>query len=390
MASVEQRGTAWRAVVRLDNGKKITATRDTRAEAVAWGEAQERLKAAGMLRLGSECDVTVEAMFEAYETAVASKTDSAKWNILRIRKWSHDPIALRKLHSIVTHDINEWINRRGEAVSGSTVNRELNLMSGAFAYAVKDRKWIEVNPCHGARRPASARPRARPPLSPSQIEAICVATGYHRDPELRTKTARVGACFLLAMETGARSGEILRARPIDFWRARSTLHIAAIEVGGRKGSKSGRSQLDPSRNVPLTGRAIELLDQLLASMPAEQPYIVGISDSSRDALWRKAVKQAGLVDVHFHDMKHEAATRLAPFLDVLALSHAIGTKDVRLLRDVYYNSDASRSAALLPQQLSPPRSAQVSQEAQHHTQPSYAPRAKIDGNGEEPPDHKQK
>ena len=41
-------------------------------------------------------------------------------------------------------------------------------------------------------------------------------------------------------------------------------------------------------------------------------------------------------------MKHEAATRLAGFIDVIALSHAIGTKDLKLLRDTYYNNDASR------------------------------------------------
>ena len=35
----------------------------------------------------------------------------------------------------------------------------------------------------------------------------------------------------------------------------------------------------------------------------------------------------------------------------LALSHAIGTKDIRLLREVYYNENAARSAALLPRQL---------------------------------------
>lgn len=50
-------------------------------------------------------------------------------------------------------------------------------------------------------------------------------------------------------------------------------------------------------------------------------------------------------------MKHEAATRLAGFIDVIALSHAIGTKDLKLLRDTYYNNDASRIAHSLPDSL---------------------------------------
>lgn len=76
-----------------------------------------------------------------------------------------------------------------------------------------------------------------------------------------------------------------------------------------------------------------------------------MTDSQRDALWRKARDRSGVEDLHFHDLKHEAATRLAGFIDVIALSHAIGTKDLKLLRDTYYNNDASRIAHSLPDSL---------------------------------------
>lgn len=351
MASVEQRGHTWRVTVRVPGGGKVYATRDTKAEAEAWGASQERLKSLGKLHATS--GVTVGELFESFDDDVAAKTDSGRWNSLRIRAWGRDPLTHLRVSDVTTHDINGWIERRGLDVSGATVNRELNLLSAAFTYAVKVRRWITVNPCHGAFRPERARPRCRPLLSPDEIAAICVATGYDTDPALATRTARVGACFLLALETGMRSGEILRARPRDYWRDKRTMHVAAIETGGRKGARSGRASLDPSRNVPLTSRAIEIVDQLVSTSPPNQPYIVGISDRQRDALWRKSVKMSGVDDLHFHDTKHEAATRLAAFLDVLALSHALGTKDVRLLRDTYYNHDASRSAALLPERLTP-------------------------------------
>lgn len=351
MASVERRGDVWRVVVRLPGGKKISATRDTKAEAEVWGATQERLKSLGKLTATSE--VLVDELFDSFETDLASKTDSGRWNSLRIRKWSDDPIVKLRVSAVTTHDINGWIERRGKSVSPATVNRELNLMSAAFTYAVKVRRWIETNPCHGARRPERTRPRKRALLTPHEIAAICTATGYDSDPKLRTLSARVGACFLLALETGMRSGEMLRARPRDYWPDKRTLHVAATEVGGRKSSRSGTSSADPSRNVPLTERAMTLIQQLLDSKPPGQPYIVGLTDRQRDALWRKAVKLSGVDDLHFHDSKHEAATRLAPLLDVLALSHALGTKDVRLLRDTYYDNDASVSAARLPLQLTP-------------------------------------
>ena len=360
MAWIAQRGKVWRAVVRTPDGR-INSTHDTRAEAEAWAARQEHKKAVGTTHGGA----TVGELFEAYYDAVASKRDSAKWDKLRLDKWCLDRIAERPLADVSTRDINEWIARRsedmhrGKRVTCATINRELNLMSGAFEYARKDREWIKVNPCHGARRPDKGKARKPKLLTPEQIEAVCISTGYAHDQQLQTLTARVGACFLLALETGMRSGEILRMRPADYWRNQNTLHVAAIERGGRKSSKSGQLS-DPGRDVPLTARVIELLDQLIASMPAGQPYIVGASDSQRDSLWRKARDQAGLIGHTFHDSKHEACTRLASHIDVLALSHAIGTKDVQLLRDLYYCNDTPHTAALLPRELTPtsrPRSA---------------------------------
>ena len=361
MASFETRGKSIRVIVRLPGGAKETATFDTRAEAEAWSDRMEKKKTLGLLKPSQAGGVTNGELFETFLDAVASKNDSAKWNRLRLMKWCKDPLAALRVGNTLTHDINEWINRSlsqpnqrtGKEITGATVNRELNLMSAAFAYAVKDRRWITINPCHGARRPEQGKRRKRELLTPEEISAIRISTGYDADPDLRTLTSRVGACFLLTLETGMRSGEVLRLRPLDYRREIRTVHVAAIEQGGRKGGKSGRATTDPSRNVPLTARAIELLDQLVRTQPADQPYIVGVDDVQRDSLWRKARNQAGVVNLHFHDTKHEAATRLARYIDVLALSHALGTKDVRLLRDVYYNDDAERSAALLPAQLSP-------------------------------------
>jgi integrase len=326
MASIEVRGKSVRAIVRVD-GKKRSATFDTRAQALTWIKQMEGTKASST--------VTVGALFEEYLDEVAGKTDSAKFNKLRILNWLRDPICERTLGEIVTYDINQWIARRLEEVGPATVNRELNLMSGAFRYALRARKWIEVNPCHGAQRPRQPQARDRPLLTPSQLAAIRISAGE----DLTCQTARVGACFFLALETGMRSGEILRLKPADYLPHLNTLVVAGREQGGRKTG---------ARRVPLTAEAKRLLDALL---PLAGEYIVGVSDANRDALWRKIVRRAGLDDAHFHDAKHEACTRLSRFLDVLELSHAIGTKDIRLLRDTYYVSDASRAAARLPASL---------------------------------------
>lgn len=326
MASIEQRGRSFRAVVRV-GGQKRTATFDTRAQALLWAKRMEGTTVA--------CTVTVGTLLEEYLDEVASKTDSAKWNRLRIMKWLQDPIADLTLGAIVTYDINQWISRRLVDVSPATANRELNLLSSAFRYALRARKWVEVNPCHGAQRPRPPAGRNRPLLTPLQLACIRQAAGE----DLTCQTARVGACFFLALETGMRSGEILRLKPADYLPQANTLVVAARERGGRKTG---------ARRVPLTAEAKRIIESLL---PGAGEYIVGVTDANRDALWRKIARRAALDNAHFHDAKHEACTRLSRFLDVLELSHAIGTKDVRLLRDTYYVSDASRAAARLPGSL---------------------------------------
>jgi len=353
MASYEKRGKTVRVVVRVPGAGKRTATFDTMVQARAWAREVERKKAAGTLGAG----ITVGDMLECYLDDVASRTDSARWNTIRIHAFLRDPLAQRALDAVITHDIDLWISRRmntpsartGKPVSGATVNRELNLLSAAFSYAIKTRKWIKENPCHGAQRLPGGKARDRRLLTADEIKALCAATGYSEDRALTTIGSRVGACFLLALETGMRSGEILRLRPADYSREDRTVFVSATEKGGRKGARSGYVQAH--RTVPLTVRAVQIIDQLLQTMPEDQPYIVGMTDSQRDANWRKYRDMSGVRDLHFHDAKHEAATRLCKFLDVISLSHVIGTKNLRLLRDTYYNNDARHAATLLPDRL---------------------------------------
>ncbi|MDY0747533.1 tyrosine-type recombinase/integrase [Paucibacter sp. R3-3] len=374
MASYEPRGNSIRVVVRLPGGGKKTATFDTQLEAEAWAkEVSRKLKeqaVTGLALIGQKNErKNNRRLFDIYLDAVAMQQDS-KGPQSVLKALCEDPIADLMTAATTTHNINQWIARSltrirkkgGKPATSSTVNRELIVLSSAFTYAVKALRWIAVNPCHGANAVPTSRPRARPLLTPEEIKAVITTSGYERRPELDTHRARTGAAFLLALETGMRAGEILRLRPKDYFRSASYLHVAALERGGRKGSKGGKI-VDASREVPLTGRAMELLDQLIATMPKNQkfeakhalsmpPYIMGITDSQRNVAWREISELSGVEDLHFHDAKHEAATRLSRYIDVIALSHAIGTKSIKLLRDTYYNNDPTRIASLLPAQLS--------------------------------------
>ncbi len=51
----------------------------------------------------------------------------------------------------------------------------------------------------------------------------------------------------------------------------------------------------------------------------------------------RAVKRAGLGDLHFHDLRHEGTSRLAEKLDnVLELSAVTGNKTLSMLKRYYH------------------------------------------------------
>jgi integrase len=59
--------------------------------------------------------------------------------------------------------------------------------------------------------------------------------------------------------------------------------------------------------------------------------------NSLKAAWVRAVERAGLDDLHFHDLRHCATSRLATRLpNVIELGAVTGHKDVRMLGRYYH------------------------------------------------------
>ena len=77
------------------------------------------------------------------------------------------------------------------------------------------------------------------------------------------------------------------------------------------GSETGLAMLDDTKNgepreVPLSNRASEILNSLART----DEQIFPITDNSVRLAWPRLTKRAGLVDFRFHDLRHEAISRL--------------------------------------------------------------------------------
>lgn len=299
------------------DGVRSSGTFDTKAAALAW-EAERRTAQPG----GVATTQTCKDAFEKYEREVSKKKKGHRWEALRLAAFCRSDLGEVRVCDVDASHIAAWRDTRLKSVSGETVNREMNLLSNVFTIARKEWKWITESPTEDVKRPKGSKARFRR-ISDEEIEQVCIALGW-RDVAPVTKQQRIACAFLFAIETAMRVGEICALRK-EHVNGR-VAHVAD--------SKNGED-----RDVPLSARAVELWSMV--------PDGFGITSSSVDAMFRTARDtRTTIKDLHFHDTRHEATTRLARKLHVLDLARMTGHKDIRKLM-IYYNESAEDIAAKL-------------------------------------------
>jgi len=137
---------------------------------------------------------------------------------------------------------------------------------------------------------------------------------YQLLKSLETSRIYLRPLVILGIDTGMRLGEIenLRWPDIDFQR--ETIYVAK--------SKTGKP-----RSIPMTNRTKELLLSLRTN-ERESVFenLPGISMA-----FRKACRKAGIVNFHFHDLRHTFATRLAESgADVATIAALLGHSSIQM------------------------------------------------------------
>ena len=332
MASIMQRGDSWRGMIRR-RGQVLTRTFDTKTEAEAWAEREEAriLKgatAAAVIKTPSS--LTVGALFDRYATEVSPGKGGARWEQIRLRALAPAfPMAAVDLDGAA---IAEWRDRRLKAVTAATVNRELNLISAVYTRAIRGwRLPVAANPVHAIQRPPQPRSRRRR-VSDSERAAIIKALAWSGEAEPVDIREWVAWSFCFALESMARQGEILRLT----WR-----HVHTE----RKFCHLPRTKNGYPRDVPLSTKAVTLFE-MLTPQDADA-RVVPVDAGTFGRYFREAVRDAEIDDLHFHDTRREALTRMAEKLPNIAeLARASGHRGTRALM-VYYEPSMTETAGKL-------------------------------------------
>lgn len=315
MASIRKNGKKWRAEVYVD-GKRASRSFVTKAEAMAWSLDAERKMA-----VGTFTNRTVRDAFERYAEEVSPKKAGVKWEQTRLAYYSRDPIAQVRLDQLTATDTADLRDRRLKEVSGATWRRDVILLSNCMKVAVKEWRWLTANPFTDTTLPPDNPPRDR---RVTEDELLRLRQASSQD--VRTLSHRALMAFEFAIETGMRGGEICAMTRANVHA--KVVHVPGTAPGERKSKK---------RDVPLSLKARAILASVMAL--GFDP-VWGMDAGQKDANFRKLANMAGIEGLNFHDSRHEAATRLASKMHVLALARMLGHADIRQLQ-TYYNEAAA-------------------------------------------------
>lgn len=347
MAQITKRGDLqWRARVRVKGYPDQSRTFMYREDAEKWARATEReLETAGFVDRREAEKTTLRTVLERYAREITPRKKSAEIEAVKISVLLKDKaLANLKMSAISSSAVAAWRDRRSTDVGASTIIRELGILSAVLNHA--RREWgIHVeNPIRYVKRPPAPRARDRRLSGDEEsylLKALADATrnsdgtfgsGGSRNPWL-------APLVQLAMETAMRRGELLALswEHVDLKRC-----VARLPV-----TKNG-----DARDVPLSTRAVAILKSLPRNIAGPvfpttaEAVKLGFTRALRRAqiTYRDDCKEAGkrpapsfLQDLHFHDLRHEATSRLADKLpNLIELSAVTGHRDLRMLKRYYH------------------------------------------------------
>lgn len=331
MATIRKRGKTWQAIV---NRKGVYASESSpiKAHVVAWAKKIETEIEAN--KFTGESNKTFADLLNAYGDEYSIKNEGGSKEVMRFKMYArlYPDLLAKKLSALNSHVMAvEWRDQRSAVVKPGSVRREWNTLSKVFNTAVKQYKWMNVNPLEELSRPTAPEPRERR-VTDEEVTKILGCMGYKSDQYPKTISAKTGTVWLFALETAMRQKEIciLKWEWVDL--EKRTVSIPKLTV---EHTKTG------ARKIPLTLKAVALIEKMLngRSVVDSEERVFGLSESQVSSNFRKYRDRALIKGMTFHDSKHEAVTRLASKMRIEDLSRVVGTRNLKILMG-YYNRSA--------------------------------------------------
>lgn len=214
----------------------------------------------------------------------------------RIKSIRHSDIEAYKLHRLDTPTMH------GGQRQISSVNRELEMLRAMLRFCVRQ-GWLVNSPfAMGDALISKADETRRERVITFDEERRLIEAFNKPDLQGRRRRIHLLPLYYAAVDTAARRGELfkLRWKHVDF--PSRTITIIA------ENTKTART-----RTVGMTPRLSDALMMLWNESPQELDALVfcyGNTYSTFKTAWQSACKDAGIVGLKWHDLRHSAVTRM--------------------------------------------------------------------------------
>lgn len=207
----------WRVQIEV-RGARDAATLPTKRQAVEWAAQRKApLLAEGRGAMG-EIKTLADAMARYGREVSPTKRGEAK-ELLRLAAFAKHPSfpARVRLADLQPKHLAAWRDARLAVNSRGSVLRDMTLVSHVLEVARREWRWIASNPMKDVRRPAEPDHRERI-IAPHEVRAMLRVMGWSSRAPVRSVAQAVAWCFVLALQTGMRAGE-----------------LCGLQLGGRAG-----------------------------------------------------------------------------------------------------------------------------------------------------------
>jgi|ETNmetMinimDraft_23_1059889.scaffolds.fasta_scaffold54351_2 integrase len=330
MATIVERRTGdgkirYQAKVRLKGFPPQTATFDRKTDARKWIQDTESAIRDGRHFKGTEAKRhTLSEMIERYmRDVLPSKSDSMQRDQTTQLNWWKERIGDRLLSDITPALIAEHrdlllkeIGPKKKKRSPSSVINYMAALSHVFTIAIREWEWLEDSPIRNVRKPKRPRGRVRFLDKEEREQFLEVCKASHN--------SALYPVVVLALSTGARRMEIMNLTwgDIDFIRKRAIIHETKNDE--RRAIRLG----EPVFKVIGEIQKVRRIDTNLLF-----PDETGRKPIDLRRAWDKAIKEVGIEDFRFHDLRHSAASYLAMEGASLAeISAALGHKTLQMVK----------------------------------------------------------
>ena len=309
MASFRFRNNRWQARVQRKGQKDLAKSFISKPDAEKWARSVEiEIDRGTYINTDYAQKTLFKEILQKYLDDVAPNMRSADNQIIRVKKLMKHPIAEVSMAQLSPKHMANYRDERLKLIKPNTVIRELAILSSIINHAKHEWGLNVINPVKMIKKPSSSQGRDRI-LNDEELDRLFI--------QLEKVSPWYKPLVEFALETAMRRGELMSLIWLNINFEKSVAFLPLTKNGD-------------SRYIPLSLKAIRILKLLPRDIEGR---VFPLNKQTVSILFLRAARRAKVLDIHFHDLRHMAITRLASkFSNPIEIAAISGHKSLSMLK----------------------------------------------------------